>query len=78
MQQLDHNGQAVVQAHGILGHLGVLVAGGQVTEGTDRRLCDVLPVAGTQDCTHQGLDAANLKTMHQGETLIDWDTVGQL
>lgn len=26
VQQLDHHGKAIVKAHGILGHLGILVA----------------------------------------------------
>ena len=60
MQQLDHHRQAVVEAHCILGHLGVLVTGGQMTQGADGWLCDVFTVAGTQHSAHQGLDAPHL------------------
>ena len=60
VQQLDHHRQAVVEAHCILGHLGVLVAGGQVTQSADGRLGDVFPVTGSQDGADQGLDAPHL------------------
>lgn len=49
-----------MEAHGILGHLGVLVAGGQVTQGADGGLGDVFSVAGPKHRPHQGLDASNL------------------
>ena len=53
VQQLDHHRQAVVEAHCILGHLGVLVAGGQVTQSADGRLGDVFPVTGSMPPTWQ-------------------------
>ncbi len=49
-----------MKAHSILGHLSILVAGGQVTQGTDCRLCDVLSVASPKHCSHQSLNASNL------------------
>lgn len=64
MQQLDHHRQAVVQPHGILGHLCILVAGGEVSEGTHGRLCDVFSIPGSQHSTHQGLDTTHLTTNH--------------
>lgn len=52
-----------MKAHSILGHLSILVAGGQVTQGTDCWLCDVLSVAGPKHCSHQSLNASNLHKM---------------
>ena len=78
MQQLDHHRQAVVEAHCILGHLGVLVTGGQVTQSADGRLRDVFPVAGSQDGAHQGLDAPHLaeeEETHREQRLPEYDTV---
>lgn len=49
-----------MKAHSILGHLSILVAGGQVTQGTDCWLCDVLSVASPKHCSHQSLNASNL------------------
>ena len=41
-QQLHHGWYAVVEPHGILGQLGVLVARGQVTQGADGGLRHIL------------------------------------
>lgn len=49
-----------MKAHSILGHLSILVAGRQVTQGADCWLCDVLSVAGPKHCSHQGLNASDL------------------
>lgn len=49
-----------MKTHSILGHLGVLMARGQVTQGTDGGLCDVFSVAGPQHGSHQSLNTANL------------------
>lgn len=44
VEKFDHHRQAIMKAHSILGHLSILVAGGQVAQGTDCWLCDVLSV----------------------------------
>lgn len=49
-----------MEAHGILGHLGVLVARRQVTKSADGGLGDVLPVSGAEHRAHQRFDASNL------------------
>lgn len=49
-----------MKAHSVLGHLSILVAGGQVAQGTDGWLCDVFSVAGPQHGSHQSLDTSNL------------------
>ena len=60
VQQLDQHWEAVVQSHGVLRHLGVGVATGQVSERADGRLGDVLAVARLHDGAHERLDAAHL------------------
>lgn len=60
VQQLNHHGETVVETNGILGHLGILVARGQVAQGTDSRLSDVFSVTSPKHRPHQGLDASNL------------------
>ena len=35
VEKLDEHGQAVVETHGILGHLGLRVATRQMTQGTN-------------------------------------------
>ena len=70
VQQLDHHRQAVVEAHCILGHLGVLVPGGQVTQGADGGLRDVFPVAGAENRAHQRLDPAHLKVSRGGRVSL--------
>ncbi|KAF3845674.1 hypothetical protein F7725_002752 [Dissostichus mawsoni] len=47
-QQLHDRWDAVVQPHSILGQLCVLVAGGEVAQGTDGRLSNILLLPGTQ------------------------------
>jgi len=37
MQQLDNHLQTVVEAHGVLGHLGLNMAGGKMTKGAHLR-----------------------------------------
>lgn len=49
-----------MKTHSILGHLSILVAGGQVTQGTDCWLCYVLSVTSPKHCSHQSLNASNL------------------
>lgn len=49
-----------MKTHSILGHLGILVARRQMTQGADGRLGDVLSVAGAEHRSHQGFDASNL------------------
>lgn len=60
VQQFDHHRKAVMEAHGILGHLGVLVARRQVTQGADGGLGDVLSVSGAEHRAHQRFDASDL------------------
>lgn len=57
-----------MKAHSILGHLSILVAGGQVTQSTDCWLCDVLSVASSKHRSHQSLNASNLI----GEEINQW------
>lgn len=51
-----------MKTHGVLGHLGVLVARRQMTQSADCRLGDVLSVAGAEHRSHQGFDASNLSS----------------
>lgn len=70
MQQLHHHRETIVEAHGILGHLGVLVAGGQVTQGADGGLGDVFSVASPKHRPHQGLDASNLTRTNTNKGVV--------
>lgn len=76
MQQLDHHRQAVVKPHSILGHLSILVAAGEVAQGADGRLSDVLAVSGTQHGTDQRLNPPNL-THHHLVLVVVAGEVGQ-
>lgn len=49
-----------MKAHGVLCHLRILVAGGEVAQGTDGGLCDVLSVSRPEYCPHKGLDTSHL------------------
>lgn len=58
-----------MKAHSILGHLSILVAGSQMTQSTDGRLCDVLSVASSEHCSDQSLDAPDLMGQNQSGKL---------
>lgn len=60
VDQLDEGGDAVVGPHLVLGHLGVLVARGEVPQGADRGLRHVLLLPGTQDGVDERLHAVVL------------------
>lgn len=71
VQQLHHHWETVVETHGVLGHLCVLVARGQVTQGADGRLRDVFSVAGPEHRPHQGLDASDLVRINANMGVIN-------
>lgn len=54
-QQLDDSWDTVVQPHGILGQFGILVAGGEVTQGADRWLSYILLLPSTKHGMDQRL-----------------------
>ncbi|TNN71254.1 hypothetical protein EYF80_018602 [Liparis tanakae] len=60
VEQLDDGGDAVVSPHGILSHLGLLVARRQVAQGAHGRLRHVLLLAGAQDGVDERLHAVAL------------------
>lgn len=59
-QQLDDSRDTVVEAHSILGQLCILVSGGEVTQGTDRRLSNVLLLPGPKHSMDQCFHTATL------------------
>lgn len=61
VEQLHNGWDAIVEAHGVLSHLGLRVAAGKVPQGTDGRLCDVILVPGSQDGVDESLHAAVLR-----------------
>lgn len=61
VEQLDNGRDAIVEAHGVLGHLSLRVAAGEVAQGTHGRLCDVVLVTSTQDGVDESLHAAVLR-----------------
>lgn len=64
VQQLDDDLQAIVEAYGVLSHLGLNVARGQVAQRANRRLCDLLTIAGVDDGAHESVHAAHLAHDH--------------
>ncbi len=55
-QQLDNSWDTIVQPHSILGQFGILVARGEVTQGADCRLSNILFLPSTKhgmdQCLH--------------------------
>lgn len=60
VEQLDDSRDAVVLPHGVLRHLCLLVARGQVAQGANGRFGHVLLLAGAQYGVDQRLDAVAL------------------
>lgn len=64
LQQFHDHLDAVVEAHRVLGHLGLHVTRGQVAEGADRRLGYLLAIPGVHYCADQSVDATHLADCH--------------
>lgn len=60
VQQLDDHLQAVVEAHGVLCHLGLNVARGQVAQSANSWLGDLFAIAGVDDGAHERIHATHL------------------
>lgn len=79
-QQLDDSWDTIVQPHSILGQFGILVTGGQMTQGTHRWLSNVLLLSSSKHSMNQCLHTAVL--CHQSlrdnrskrKELLFWNT----
>lgn len=60
VEQLDDCCDAIVEAHRVLGHLGLRVPAGEVPEGADSWFGDILLVTCSQDSVDQGLHPIGL------------------
>lgn len=59
-QQLDHSRDTIMQPHSILGQLSIVVARREVTQGANRRLCNIFFFTSTQYSMDQCLHTAKL------------------
>lgn len=64
VQQFNHHWQSIMETYCILSHFSFLMSAGEVTERTNSRFCDVLPVPSSKNCAHKSLDATNLADHH--------------
>ena len=64
VEQLDDDWQTVVQADGVLSHLGFRVTTGEMSQSTDGWFCDVLSVSRLHDGSDESLDTIHLAHDH--------------